>query len=246
MIHKQLLAATTGVALAVAAPVALAQIPTTDVVLVAQSAANAARTISQLVEQLKQLKAQLNQAKLQYDSMTGSRGVGQLLSDENYAQIPVNWQQTLNMMKNGGGQYEDISTLADKVLRTMNGIDPKVFDQIDGAYGELYGEAAKQAAMYQALQGTEYNYVSARFKRLKKLIKEIKGAKDQKAILDLNTRIAAEQVMLKNEQLKMQALAQVREAQKDLQAAKARQAWIKDANGPAPYLGSPVEFWKDH
>ena len=50
---------------------------------------------------------------------------------------------------------------------------------------------------------------SDRFTSLQQLISAIGGATDQKASLDLNARIAAEQGMLQNEQTKLQVLYQV-------------------------------------
>lgn len=226
--------------IALAAPAAQAQIPVTDVASITQRAMESAQQLAQLVNQLEQMKAQLEQARAQYEAMTGSRGMGSLLSGQNYQRIPTNWKETLNMINGSDGRYGNISSMANQVLHTMNGIDPNVFAEVDSSYGQLSGESANQAATYQALQGTEYNDTAARFDELKQLIAKIDQAPDEKAILDLNARIGAQQVMLQNEQLKMQALAQLRESQKDLQAAKAQQAWIQNSHSHAPSLGAPV------
>ncbi len=240
---KQLMSAALAAAISVAVgmPTAQAQIPVTDVANLAQSIEAQIAEVGKMVEQIAQLKAQLEQAKAMVkngketlSSMTGTRGMAQLLSNQDYKRIPTNWEDTLNAM-NGGGSGS-IRAQAEKILKTMNGIDPSVFTKVDGAYGELYGDQANSAATYQALQGKEYDDTAARFKDLKKLIAKIPAAHDQKAILNLNARIGAQQVMLQNELLKMQALAQVRQAQKDMQKAQARAAWLKDANSPALHL----------
>lgn len=211
---------------ALAAPMAQAQIPVTDVASITQRAMESAQQLTQLLNQLEQMKAQLetmknqlSQAKDTYKSMTGSRGMGQLLGNQNYERIPTNWQQTLDMT-NGSGQYSNISSLANKILHTMDGINPDVFGDVDKAYGVLAGDQAKGTASYQALQGTEYDDTAKRFGALKQLIIKIDHAPDQKSILDLNARIGAQQVMLQNEALKMQALAQLHQAQRDAQEAK--------------------------
>lgn len=216
-----------------------AQVPVTDVASITQRAQDQLQTIAQMVSQLEQLKAQLDQAQRQYKSTTGSRGMGSLLSGENYAAVPTDWHETLDMM-NGAGKYAGISGLAKKVLGTMNGVDPKVFDDVDSAYGKLYGSQAGEAATYQALQGTAYNNTSARFGRLKTLVAKIDEAPDMKAVGDLNARIGAEQVMLQNEQLKMQALAQLRQSQKDMEEVRMSQMraetgkvrWVNMENSP--------------
>jgi type IV secretion system protein VirB5 len=221
-------------------PTALAQIPVTDVASITQRAMESAQQLTQLLNQLEQMKAQLqtmrnqlDQAKEAYKSMTGSRGMGQLLGNQNYERIPTNWQQTLDMT-NGTGQYGNISSLAGKILKTMGGIDPSVFSSVDQAYGRLAGDQAKATASYQAVQGTQYDDAANRFGALKQLITKIDQAPDQKAILDLNARIGAQQVMLQNEQLKMLALAQLREAQQD--AERIRTNKLRAEVGAKPWI----------
>lgn len=237
-IKVTVLAAALGVAMAM--PAAQAQIPVTDVASITQRAMESAQQLTQLLNQLEQMKAQLqtmrsqlDQAKEAYKSMTGSRGMGQLLGNQNYERIPTNWQQTLDIT-NGTGQYENISALANKILKTMGGIDPGVFSSVDQAYGQLAGDQARQAASYQAVQGTEYDDVAKRFGDLKQLIGKIDQAPDQKAILDLNARIGAQQVMLQNEQLKMLALAQLHEAQQD--AERVRTNKLRAEVGAKPWI----------
>jgi type IV secretion system protein VirB5 len=54
---------------------------------------------------------------------------------------------------------------------------------------------------------------SARFASLQQLIDAIPGATDAKAVMDLQARIAAEQLMLQNEQTKLMVLQQAMEAE---------------------------------
>jgi type IV secretion system protein VirB5 len=54
---------------------------------------------------------------------------------------------------------------------------------------------------------------SSRFAALQQLIDAISGASDQKAILDLQARIQAEQGMLQNESTKLQVLYQLSQAE---------------------------------
>ena len=70
--------------------------------------------------------------------------------------------------------------------------------------------AARQAvALREALAQEALANSSARFASIQSLIAAISTAGDQKAILDLQTRISAELGMLQNEQTKLQVLAQV-------------------------------------
>lgn len=224
-------------------PVARAQIPVTDVASIVQRAIEAAAKIAKLVAQLEQMKAQLEQAKATYDNMTGDRGMRWLMSSENYRRLPTDWKDTINMIDNQGGSYR-IRHLAKDILENMNDIDPSLFEDVDNAYGKLAGKEAKQAATYQAQQATQFDDVAQRFNTLKQLIDKISTAEDQKAILELNARITAQQAMLQNEVLKMRALAQVRASQKDLQEAQRQQAFVKESRLPAAQL-TPIQ-WGHH
>lgn len=200
------------------APYAAAQIPTTDVANIAARALQFSQQLAKTVEELETMESQLDQAKRQYASMSGARGMGQeLLGNQDYANVPTSWEDTLNVMNGANGKYGNISAQAKKILKSMNAIDLSVFGQVDSAYGQLSSDTASQAASYQAVQGQQYSDTAKRFDDLKQLVAKIDQAPDQKAILDLNARIGAEQVMLQNEQLKMQALAQLRQSQHDVQ-----------------------------
>src|SRR5690606_41682396 len=63
---------------------------------------NAIQQYTQMVEQLAQLQAQLQQAKQQYESLTGSRGLGGIMPENYTSAVPRNWQETLAAMKGGG------------------------------------------------------------------------------------------------------------------------------------------------
>src|SRR5437660_11336176 len=69
--------------------------------------------------------------------------------------------------------------------------------------------ARQSAALLQAMARAALANSSERFASLEQLISAIGGASDQKASLDLNARIVAEQAMLQNEQTKLQILKEV-------------------------------------
>ena len=80
-----------------------------------------------------------------------------------------------------------------------------------------------QATSQQALQSS-----SQRFASLQQLINAIPSATDQKGILDLQARIAAEQAMLQNEQTKVQTLNQSLEADERARQQRARELAISN------------------
>jgi type IV secretion system protein VirB5 len=73
--------------------------------------------------------------------------------------------------------------------------------------------ARNSAAMFQVTSRRALEVNSARFASLQQLIDAIPGATDAKAAMDLQARIAAEQLMLQNEQTKLMVLQQAMEAE---------------------------------
>ena len=69
---------------------------------------------------------------------------------------------------------------------------------------------------------------SERFASLEQLVSAIGGAADQKASLDLNARIVAEQAMLQNEQTKLQILKEVAESDERARLLQARERSLAD------------------
>ena len=88
--------------------------------------------------------------------------------------------------------------------------------------------ARQSAAVLQATARAALANSSERFASLQQLIGAIGGASDQKASLDLNARIVAEQAMLQNEHTKLQMLYQVAQAQEWSQAQQVREQAIAD------------------
>jgi type IV secretion system protein VirB5 len=84
--------------------------------------------------------------------------------------------------------------------------------------------AIQQAVSQQALATT-----SNRFASLQQLIGAIPSAADQKGILELQVRVAAEQGMLQNEQTKLQMLFKAAQAQDAAQRQQMREQAIADS-----------------
>lgn len=181
----------------------------------------------QMVQQLEQLKAQLEQAKRQYEALTGGRGMESLLSGENREVIPTSWQETLAIMQ-GGGQ---ISDLARSIKDQASKVDTATLDRLAPEIRSMTETYANTAASEQAAAGTAYDNASQRFRRLQALMDAIPRATDLKAIEDLQARIQVEQLMLQNETIKMQALAQAAHAQQRIENQQMREMAIDRPSG---------------
>lgn len=205
----------------VSAPAMAGGVPVIDVAAIAE----AVRQYHQMVEQLKQLEAQLAQAKQQFESMTGTRGMEKLRRGDNQY-IPTNWQETLEQM-NGG----KIGELAKSIKDTSRKVDGVLLERLlMKESGEALDQFGTAAANSQASAGQAYELSTQRFSRLQSLMDAIPEAQDPKAIADLQARIAVEQAMLQNESIKMQALAQTASAQQALQQNQMREMMLDRAS----------------
>src|SRR5439155_200887 len=95
----------------------------------------------------------------------------------------------------------------------------------------------QSAALLEALTHEALANSSSRFAAIQQLIDAIARAGDQKAILDLQARIAAEVGMLQNEQTKLQALYQSAEAQQWANAQRLGELTL------AGVLGGALHLW---
>ena len=199
----------------VSTPALAGGVPVIDVAAIAE----AVKQYHQMVQQLEQLQAQLDQAKKLYSSMTGDRGMQNLLSGEARNVIPTNWQETLAQM--GGG---DINGLAKQIKDRAAKIDTATLEKLlSSGTADASQGFANSAASAQAAAGRSYDNASERFARLQGLMDAIGTATDAKAIADLQARVGVEQVMLQNEAIKLQALQQAASAQQAMEAQQRRE-----------------------
>lgn len=191
--------------------------------------ANLAQAIQQVTawaEQAKQMAAQIKEMEETNRNMSGVRGMGDLANNpasRNY--LPSDYQSILN---NGVGNWKAIYEAA------------KIYDialsslAANSDTSQAFQQAARQAAINRAAAEEGYLAASQRFAAIQVLLDKVNAAPDAKDIADLQARIQAEQVMMQNEANKLQTLAQLAQAQRDLQAQQAREISIKALKGNPP------------
>jgi type IV secretion system protein VirB5 len=165
-----------------------------------------------LQDQLTTARAHLAQAQAEFASITGGRGMEQLLSGAPRNYLPTSWADLQAVMQGGGGFGGLGGGIAATV--TINSILP------DPALALLPADVRKEIQERRLLTALQQNLArralvttSERFDLLQQLISAIPHAADQKAVLDLQARAAAENAMLLNEQSKLRTLADAVEAQ---------------------------------
>ena len=176
-------------------------------------------------QQLLTAQAQLQQAKLELQSMTGDRGMELLLSGTTRNYLPTSWAQLANASQ-GLGAYPGLASDVRSAVNANAVLSPTQLSTLSAADQQQIVAARQTAALRQALAQEALANASGRFAAIQSLIAAISAAGDQKAILDLQTRISAELGMLQNEQTKLQVLAQASQAQESANAQRERELAI--------------------
>jgi type IV secretion system protein VirB5 len=184
-------------------------------------------------QQLATAKAQLLQAEQALQTMTGDRGMEQLLSGTNRNYLPLDWAQ-VNGVLHGAGGFGALSTDVQSVLNANAVLSPQRLAILPAGGQQLIQSERQWSAMQQALSHQALSSASNRFASIQNLISAISSAADQKGILDLQARISAELGMLQNEQLKVQILNQSAQGQ---QAALRQQAREQVIDGHGSFNG---------
>ena len=206
------------------APVARAQWAVVDVGAITQLV----QEVSTLQQELSTAQAHLRQAQQEYQSITGNRGMQQLLSGTNRNYLPTSWAQIQVAAAQTSGAYPILSTNIQGAISSNAVLTPRQLATLSASERNQVQSARNNIAIQQATSNQSLQATSDRFASLQQLINAIPIASDQKGILDLNARISAEQGMLANEQTKMQVLYQAEQAQERALRQQAREQAISD------------------
>jgi type IV secretion system protein VirB5 len=176
--------------------------------------------IAQLVQEVQQMQQavrtaqnQLTQAQQEYQSITGPRGMQNLLSGTVRNYLPADWTQLSTVLS--GPIQAKVNINAVLTSSQMASLSPAEQQYIISSRGN--------AALLQVATQQAYATASNRFASIQQLIAAISGASDQKGILDLQARVQAEQGMLQNENTKLQVLYQAAQAEEWARRQRARE-----------------------
>ena len=187
-------------------PAARAQFAVIDVTAITQMIQQA----QILQQQLTTAQDHLAQARMEFESISGGRGMEQLLGGTQRNYLPASWADLQGAMAFGGGALGSgiaASVAQNSILppQSLALLPPDVRKEID--------TARRLTALQQNLTRIALATTSERFNSLQQLITAIAGAKDQKAVLDLQARVGSENSMLQNEQSKLVTLFQLVQAE---------------------------------
>ena len=175
-------------------------------VLDSENLAKAAEQLRVLEQQLTVVKQQLEQAKSQYKTITGSRGLGEILyNQELYNLLPSEYQDIYKAVNSGSpsisGTLTQIAT--SEQLKSSMDENQKAIEQ-----------RSQQAARVDKAVGLKgYQAAEERLKHIEVLMRKINDTQDLKAINEMQARIAIEQAAIQNEITKLQMVSQLQQAE---------------------------------
>lgn len=177
-------------------------------------------SIVQLVQQVQELqqqvataRSQLSQAQSEFASITGSRGMQLLLSGTVRNYLPTDAASLAQVLSGSSGTYPALAASVSSLVTSNAVLTPAQIAAFSPAEQTQLTAARRSPALLGALAQSALSNSSGRFTSLQTLITALGSATDQKAVLDLNTRVAAEQGMLQNETTKLQVLYQMAQSQ---------------------------------
>lgn len=182
--------------------------------------------VNTMRQQLETTRDQLQQARQTLDSMRGGRGMEQLLAGTARNYLPEDWQQLSAVLDQSSAGYGTLALELQRLINTNAILNPDQVAGLSTAERSQLEAARRSAALLQALTREALSTTSRRFQSIQQLINAISRAEDQKAILDLQARIQAEQGMLQNESTKLGVLYQTVQAEEWARKQRVREQAI--------------------
>jgi type IV secretion system protein VirB5 len=204
------------------APAAYAQWAVVDVGAIAQLV----QQVNTMRQQLKTTRNQLQQARETLDSMRGGRGMDRLLEGTARNYLPADWEQLAGVLSQASTGYGTLAAELQRIINSNAVLSAQQIAMLSPAERSQLEAARRSAAMLQALTREALSTTSRRFQSIQQLVSAISQANDQKAILDLQARIQAEQGMLQNEATKLGVLYQTAQAEEWARKQRVREQAI--------------------
>lgn len=214
---KLVMTAAVAAILGAAGPAMAAGIPVFD----GTRAVDFIQQFTRMKEQLDTAKDQLAEAQRMYESVTGARGFGDVLRNQNLREYLPEDLKTVYDSANGGG-YSGISGSIKDILR-----EEELTGSVDDMRRSIEERSRNAAATDKAMGLKAFEGAQKRLAQIEGLMDEIGRTQDQKAITELQARIQGEQAAIQNETTKLQMIAQLRSAEQSLIAEQKRERSMK-------------------
>ncbi|WP_068879367.1 type IV secretion system protein, partial [Phenylobacterium sp. CCH12-B4] len=173
-------------------------------------------------DQLVELKAQVSQGKQLYDDFNKLTNVNSLAAALNNPTLrrylPAEVQDTSRLLN---GSLSDLGSIGSRAtsIRDAGRLftpDKTGLSPVGQYYQDSLVKAGDRAARDIALGESAYRTAAERQGGLDELRVALNNAKTAKEVMDLQARIAAEQALINNDQMQLQGLAMMQEAERRL------------------------------
>jgi type IV secretion system protein VirB5 len=175
------------------------------------------------IQQIQLMKNQVDQLQQTYAAVTGPRGMQNLLAGSLRNYLPPDWNEMIGVINNANATYSGLATQVQAVMNANAVLSKTQVNGLSPRQQQILVQGRRSAAMMQVMSQAAYENTSQRFSAIQQLINAIGGARDTKAIQDLQGRISAEQAMLQNEQTKLHVLFQSAQADQWAQQQRIRE-----------------------
>lgn len=195
---------------------ARAGIPVVDTAEIAASL----QQLQSWIMQYYQMYQQINQLRAAYNAITGGRGMDAVLPVTMVARnyLPPDKAALMNAVGGMSVMYPAMSAQIQAIKNTNAVMNPGQLLSLTSQAQSIVQTARSTGAMLESIASETQRMQTQRFSDLDTLRTTIGFAPDQKAIQDLQARIAAEQTQISSDQIKTEAmyqLAHARELQRE-------------------------------
>ena len=200
-------------------------VPSAHAQMTVYDPAAVAKLISQAqteLQQLQQLKTQVSQGQTLLSSLNTASNINTLASQLASPALRAFLPDAQTYVSGGQGNLTALGSLGASAssIRAANRIYTPA---ANNPLGQDLETSGNQAALDLALGEQVSNVSASRLQGLQQLQTAIGSASDARAVLDLQARLAAEQAMIANDQMRLQGLAMAQAAQDRLQQQRDRE-----------------------
>lgn len=181
------------------------------------------RQVNTMAEDYQSQLKQLEQAVKQADAITGTRHMGNIANGSQEQQLrqylPNTWNETINILDSKSIPLGSFETQSLSSAHYSN-YDPLKGEKFTPSDPEsLVAKASDRVTgtTYAAMSASEqaFNNVSLRMKTYDTLLEELNQSQDLKASVDLQARIAAENGIIMNELMRLNAIQILQSSSQD-------------------------------
>lgn len=221
------------------APAGAGSLPVIDTAVLTQSI----QQVAAWAQQYQQMQTQISQLRQTQASMTGDRGMAGLLGNQNRSYLPPNWNAAMTTLNSSGTSYSQLASVALQIKQSQAVLSQQEISSLSPQMQQYLEQTRNLAASQQAIGQSAYSTAAQRVNTLQTLTNALNGQTDPKAVMDLQARIASEQVALANDQAQLQAVSQLTAAQSVAQQSMTNELRAQSSgSGNFPRLNTGLPF----